>query len=318
MALVMLLACLLSIQVRVASLPIREARASWVLRLLYLWRVREARQDAEDRALARRLRGFRVNRWKQVVKFGDEGGMTIRPRLYVKLAREHRKTIVAICIIAALYLSLSVIATAPVLLPFSMGAVINSAGTGPWNVGGTWVGGVAPGTLDDAVILAPHTVTLALNQTSGSVHIQESGALGLATFTLTLDDENAAGYAYDNDGTLTAGTGTLKFTYAGITLADWVGMAGNPYDVVLQGTSALVLTCDTACTIDHDLTITSGHFDTGVGNHALTVLNTTMVFGTLDPHGSTCSWGSGTSSAIDIEAGGVLSAGTGPWMAGCL
>lgn len=40
-------------------------------------------------------------------------------------------------------------------------ATINSAGSGNWHTGATWVGGVAPGTGDTANIMNGHTVTVA-------------------------------------------------------------------------------------------------------------------------------------------------------------
>ena len=37
---------------------------------------------------------------------------------------------------------------------------MNSAGSGNWSTGATWVGGVAPTAADAAVVLNTHTVTL--------------------------------------------------------------------------------------------------------------------------------------------------------------
>ena len=42
----------------------------------------------------------------------------------------------------------------------SNGTIITSAQTGDWDVGATWVGGVAPVAEDDAIIANTHTVTL--------------------------------------------------------------------------------------------------------------------------------------------------------------
>ena len=55
-------------------------------------------------------------------------------------------------------------------------AAITSTQTGDWNVGATWVGGVAPGAGDTATIAAGHTVTLTANQQVDGLTINTTGA----------------------------------------------------------------------------------------------------------------------------------------------
>ena len=79
-------------------------------------------------------------------------------------------------------------------------ATINSAGSGNWSTGGTWVGGVAPGTADDAVILNTHTVTL---NTTGlvakSLTINSGGKLSCST---------SANWGLTVQSTITAASGS--------------------------------------------------------------------------------------------------------------
>jgi len=59
----------------------------------------------------------------------------------------------------------------------SYAADITSAQTGKWNVGSTWVGGVAPGAGDNAVICSGHTVTLGSPNTTIADLTVQTGAI---------------------------------------------------------------------------------------------------------------------------------------------
>lgn len=62
------------------------------------------------------------------------------------------------------------------------GAAITSTATGSWNQGGTWVGGVAPGDGDTAVIASGHTVTI---PDGATVTVGTSGATGTTAITIS-------------------------------------------------------------------------------------------------------------------------------------
>jgi hypothetical protein len=84
-------------------------------------------------------------------------------------------------------------------------ASINSAGDGDWHTPATWVGGVVPGTGDDANILAGHTVTIAAPVTA----IQKIAVLGnlVMNADITMDNSNGC-YIYINAGGTFTNNGT--------------------------------------------------------------------------------------------------------------
>ncbi|MBK9053216.1 MAG: hypothetical protein IPL78_20615 [Chloroflexi bacterium] len=66
---------------------------------------------------------------------------------------------------------------------------INSATTGPWNSGATWVGGVVPPTTEGACILNGHTVTLDTSPQIQQLVVETGGALVIPTgFSLTAEN----------------------------------------------------------------------------------------------------------------------------------
>jgi hypothetical protein len=73
--------------------------------------------------------------------------------------------------------------------------IIISSGSGDWNVGGTWVGGVAPVSTDDVVILTTHTITLTADAGCDDLTINGTGNLviGSYIFTITGDSPGLAG-----------------------------------------------------------------------------------------------------------------------------
>ena len=108
------------------------------------------------------------------------------------------------------------------------GFTIQSAQTGDWNVGSTWVGGVVPTSADEAIINATHIVTIKATQTKycKTVAIRTNGNLTIeATATLILDN-NSANTTLTNNGTV-ENSGT-------ITIGATTGV--GPYGIVTGGT----------------------------------------------------------------------------------
>lgn len=164
------------------------------------------------------------------------------------------------------------------IIPYEPDAVISTAQTGTWNAGATWVGGTPPGTGDDAIILNTHTVTLPIGGIiTGSCEIQAGGTLAGASYTLTCDDENGAGFSFDNDGTI-SGVLDITFTYNALSQVDFVGTAGNPVDVVVNSEGQTVQ--QTTATTMTTLTVTVGVWDSN--DEALTVSSTFNIDDTFD------------------------------------
>ncbi len=63
-------------------------------------------------------------------------------------------------------------------------AAIDSTQTGDWDVGATWVGGVAPGAADQPTIKNTHVVTQTQNEACAGIIIDSGGQLAQATFNL--------------------------------------------------------------------------------------------------------------------------------------
>ncbi len=109
-------------------------------------------------------------------------------------------------------------------------AAITSTATGVYNVGATWVGGVAPGALDTAIIAAGHVVTVTVNQVCLGITINATGELviddGVAFTGMTA--------SMTNNGTLTIGAGaTFSFNSAGnVTASNLIYVNGTSVSIV--------------------------------------------------------------------------------------
>jgi hypothetical protein len=90
-------------------------------------------------------------------------------------------------------------------------AVIESATSGEWFAGSTWVGEGVPLITDDVVIKNTHTVTLSTSQTYATLTIDAGGILDWSTGTL-----NGTGMV-TNNGTINVITFSLHYTYSDIT-----------------------------------------------------------------------------------------------------
>ncbi|MCU0441640.1 MAG: T9SS type A sorting domain-containing protein [Bacteroidia bacterium] len=92
-----------------------------------------------------------------------------------------------------------------------------SSGSGNWTAGTTWVGGIAPGSLDTAIIASGHTVTLNANSSITSITINTGGILDVGIFSFN------SGVRVTNNGVLrTANPSGLLATggsFPGATIA---------------------------------------------------------------------------------------------------
>jgi len=68
--------------------------------------------------------------------------------------------------------------------------------SGDWDETATWVGGIVPGSSNDACITTGDTVTLAANAAANRLLVNPNAALDLSTFSLTIED------TVTNNGTL--------------------------------------------------------------------------------------------------------------------
>lgn len=273
------IAMLFCIQVRAYPTHLGEVRSNWVE--VAMWRRRMAKARLE-----RALPGFKVRKWRQKVTFHDDGRMTITQRWYIKHKWALLKLITSLLFLAISWHFMGV----PIGV---VGAVItsNGGGGGNWSVGGSWVGGVAPGIADDAIVAAGDTINVDLGvQDCLSIEVQIGGTLHFpGPNNLRTNGINAAGFCVDMDGTLIHGSGlfTLIDDTANNAKMDWVGEGGNPFDILVTYRDWTTFQ-DTNCHAEGTLTITTGTWDTEVANdYDLNVDNTLTVTTNLLCNGST-------------------------------
>lgn len=122
-------------------------------------------------------------------------------------------------------------------------AVRTSGATGNWNAGGTWVGGVAPGDGDSAIIDTGHVVTVTASQTVGP-----NGATGVAAITVVGDlvvnaplilkgDLKQNGLRSVTGSCVGANTGSITFTPPAGSTYLWEGQTagGGQGQITLTG-----------------------------------------------------------------------------------
>ena len=201
------------------------------------------------------------------------------------------------------------------------GATNTDFGTaGNWNT--TGVTDRVPTNADDVIIAnVSNDPVLDTTYTINSLVIQSGGNLDGDNQELTIDGENAAGYAVQNAGIITGTDTDITITTAAATDISLSGSSGSFRNVTINHASC-VAKIDLAATISGNLTITAGTFDTNaVAARPLTVAGATSIgdgsaaadTATLTCHASPISLGSGYSTTwgLQIERGGTFVGGSG-------
>jgi hypothetical protein len=203
-------------------------------------------------------------------------------------------------------------------------ATYNSAGSGNFNADATWTESGQPSTDDVAVIASGHTVTMTADDAVGSIDIQGTLTTDGTARTLTLDD-GGQGYICENRGTVSTTINlTINSNYAGdrlIRLNNGGNGNFNNVSITLESTSRKLTIGTEAASIDGDLTILQGEFNTdSSNNYALTVAGATSITGTLTCNASDITLGSGITNAfaVVVNGGGTFNGGTGTHIYGSL
>jgi hypothetical protein len=152
------------------------------------------------------------------------------------------------------------------------------------------------------------------NHTIGSLRMRNSGSLTLSSGTTTIDSQNSSSAFRLDVGSFDDGNGTLAFTYAGNQwLIDDNNTARTFYNLTVNkasGTLQFFNGKGFSLTIDNDLTITSGEFDTSdetAGtSRDLTVTGDVDITGTLTGNASAM-----IMKSLTINSGGVYNATSG-------
>ena len=193
-----------------------------------------------------------------------------------------------------------------------------------WNDADNWSNGVPstskiasiPGSLSTYPDLASDCTVHALLISSGATL---TGGTNITVFVTgkSAGETNAPTnlYAVEINGTI---SGELNFniTTPSATKLDLNGSSGNINDLTINHSSC-VATIQTTTTLDGDLNITAGEFNTHSLGQQLTVKGNTVVSGTLTGNNSTLIFGesgvhgSTEAGALHVESGGSLTFGSG-------
>ena len=187
-------------------------------------------------------------------------------------------------------------------------ATYNSAGSGNFNVDATWTETGHPSTGDTAVIASGHTVTMTADDAVGSIDIQGTLTTDGTPRTLTLD-ANAQGYICEHRGTVSTTINlVINSDFAGdklIRLNNGANGNFNDVSITLQSSSRKLTIGTEAASIDGDLTLTLGEFNTdSSNNYALTVDGDVIITG----GGLVCNSSTVSVDSFTISSGGILSA----------
>jgi len=187
-------------------------------------------------------------------------------------------------------------------------AEITSAGTGDWNVGGTWTGGSVPHvTNDKASIQSGHNVTLVANTSIGHMNIA-GGTLTGGGYKLTVN--TGGDKCFNHDGTISGVLDVDVINLGSDSDLDLVGTGNIRHLVINSSGDQIGFQGPATHTIDGDLTITAGELTTvnqsdGSNQSNLTVTGDVLIAtaGTL-----TCNSSALQCRGIDVAGSGTLTA----------
>lgn len=187
-------------------------------------------------------------------------------------------------------------------------ATYNSAGSGNFNVDATWTESGHPSTGDTAIINTGHTVTMTADDAIGSIDIKGTLTTDGTARTLTLD-ANAQGYICEHRGTVSTTINlVINSDFAGdklIRLNNGGNGNFNDVSITLESTSRKLTIGTEAASIDGDLTIIQGIFDTDASNnYALTVDGDVTI---AAAGGLVCNSSTVNVNSFTISSGGTLS-----------
>jgi len=134
--------------------------------------------------------------------------------------------------------------------------ITSNAGVGNWGTGASWVGGIAPGAGDNAIIAAGSIITINVPANCINLTINAAGQLKCTTVqTLTITGN------FINNGTCNLASGT--FLFAGSTNQVIRGSTPPSFNNLTENLAAIndTLVLDTAITIGGNYTITLGVFN---------------------------------------------------------
>jgi len=167
-------------------------------------------------------------------------------------------------------------------------------------------------TADDDVIIpnVSNDPVVDTDYTINSLEIQSGGNLDGDGNTLTIDGENAAGYAVDLDGIITGTDTDLTITTAALTLIDLTPSSGAIRNLTINHSSC-VAEYTTTHTLSGDLTVTAGTYRFQAYGLTLTVTGDVSI-----ANGATLGYVGGTAGASTTSFGSLTIASGGTYVNG--
>ena len=142
---------------------------------------------------------------------------------------------------------------AEVVLKSGMAGTITAVADGDWNVASTWDCNCIPAFDDDVIIPSGYTVTVDAAAVANDITIESGGTLNGGASTLQVYGN------WTNNGTFTAGTGTVEFT--GSTDASIGGSSSTDFNAFVLDKGSDVAT---DLVVQSDITISDLTFTNGV------------------------------------------------------